>query len=82
MVVISGLICRAITPGAMGKECGLSPFHLLDLPILAAQLHLCVIGRKSDLGPISRRCQVVLTDLTNMVLLFFSMQDSGRWRDF
>lgn len=77
-VAISGLLFRDITPGAMGKVCGISPFHLLGLPAPAPQLHVCVVGRKSDLGPVSSRCQVVLTGLTSIVSPFFPGQDSGR----
>lgn len=70
-VAISGLLGRGITPGAMGKVCGISPFHLLGLPAPAPQLHVCVVGRKSDLGLVSSRCQVVLTGLASMVSPFF-----------
>lgn len=80
-VAISGLLFRVITPGAMGKVCGISPFHLLGLPAPAPQLHVCVVGSKSDLGPVSSRCQVVLTGLTSMVSPFFPGQDSGRWSE-
>lgn len=80
-VAISDLLGRDITPGAMGKVCGISPFHLLGLPVPAPQLHICVVGRKSDLGLVSSRCQVVLTGLASMVSSFFPGQDSGGWRE-
>lgn len=67
--------------GHHGKVCGISPFHLLGLPAPEPELHVCVVGRKSDLGPVSSRCQVVLTGLASMVSPFFPGQDSGRWRE-